>query len=102
MAEEKPKAFVGFRVIEIPLAIVREMVYTGKGGPGATKLVYDTSRYDERTGISCDEFDGGLTIMRNADGTPKLLTKSKDDKGTEQPEAANLPEKKENPLDLSL
>ena len=74
--EPKPKGFVGFRIIEIPLGIVREMVAKGQGGDGAQKLVDDTMWQDDLSAVSVNEFDGTLTIVKDEDGRCKKLTKA--------------------------
>ena len=71
-----PKGFVGFRVLEIPLGLVRQMVADGRAGAGARKLVNDTLFQDDLAAISVNEFDGSLTIVKGADGRCKLLTKA--------------------------
>ena len=52
------------------------MVTDGKGGDGARKLVNDTLFQDDLSAISVNESDGSLTIVKDADGRCKLLTKA--------------------------
>jgi hypothetical protein len=63
------KPFVGFRVLEIPLGMVRNMVKQ-RPTPGACQLVEDTKGLSDLVKISVNEFDGGLTIMKDEWGKP--------------------------------
>jgi hypothetical protein len=75
---KKDAGFIGFRIIEIPLGLVREMVAKGMGGEGSKKLCKDyppNGPCSDLTAVQVNEFDGALTIMKNPDGTYKQLTK---------------------------
>ena len=75
---EQENSFVGFRVIELPLGLIRKLVSQGKF-TGASKLCEDypeNGPCSEFTAIQCNEFDGAITIMKNPDGTYKQLTKA--------------------------
>lgn len=74
--EKKSQSFVGFRVIEIPLGIVRGMVAEGKGGPGAQRLLDEHPFEDDLTAVSVNEFDFSLTLIKDADGRYKRLEKA--------------------------
>jgi hypothetical protein len=74
-ARKKQKIVLGFRVLEIPLGMVRALVAQGKCGEGARKLVENNVLLNDLTVIQINEFDGSLTILKNADGSYKLLQK---------------------------
>ena len=70
------KAFVGFRVTEIPLGVVREICRT-HSTPGAQALVDALIFEDDLVAIAINDFDGSLTPVRdpNDPGHYKKLTK---------------------------
>ena len=74
---ESPKAFVGFRIIEVPIAVVREMVTNGQGGPGAQRLCDEHPFAPDLSAVSVNEFDFSLTVVKDADGRYKQLEKAK-------------------------
>lgn len=73
---EAPKAFVGFRLIEIPIVIVRDMVANGQGGPGAQRLCDEHPFAPDLSAVSVNEFDFSLTVVKDIDGRYKQLEKS--------------------------
>jgi hypothetical protein len=76
---------VGFRVIEIPLGIVRNMDKQGliKDGSGMRKMLDDMIFENDLVAISVDEFSGYMTPCKNADGTYRKLV----DKAIEIPKS---------------
>lgn len=66
---------VGFRVIEIPLGMVRNMDAEGQVKPnsGVRKMLDDLVFEDDLVAISVNEFDGSLTPCKNPDGTYRKL-----------------------------
>jgi len=73
--EPKEPYKIGFRVIQIPLAIVRDMVLKGQGGDGAKRLIDEHPFAPDLTGVSVNESDFSLTIMTEKDGGYKQLEK---------------------------
>lgn len=73
---EAPKAFVGFRITEIPIVIVRDMVANGQGGPGAQRLCDEHPFAPDLSAVSVNEFDFSLTVVKDKDGRYKQLEKS--------------------------
>lgn len=75
---------VGFRVIEIPLGLVRKMDVAGqvKDGSGTRKMLDDLIFEDDLVAISVNEFDGFLIPCKNPDGTYRRLI----NKAIENPE----------------
>jgi hypothetical protein len=71
------KSFVGFRLVEIPLGLVRNMVQEGMGGPGAQRLVDEHPFESNFTAVQVNEFDNSLTLVKDADGGYKQLERSK-------------------------
>lgn len=71
----KDRYKVGFRVIEIPLGMVRNMDKENliKEGSGARRLLDSLILEDDLVAISVDEFSGGLTPCKNPDGTYRRL-----------------------------
>lgn len=70
---------VGFRVIEIPLGLVRKMDVAGqvKDGSGTRKMLDDLIFEDDLVAISVNEFDGSLVPCKNTDGSyRKLINKA--------------------------
>ena len=75
--QEKYK--VGFRVIEIPLGMIRKMDDAGqvKAGSGTRKMLDDLIFENDLAAISVNEFDGSLTPCKNSDGSyRKLINKA--------------------------
>jgi hypothetical protein len=66
---------VGFRVIEIPLGMVRKLDDEGKvkSGSGTQRMLDDLIFEDDLVAISVNEFDGHLTPCKNPDGTYRKL-----------------------------
>lgn len=66
---------VGFRVIEIPLGMIRKMDDAGDVKPesGTRKMLDALFLEDDLVAISVNEFDGSLTPCKNPDGTYRKL-----------------------------
>ena len=62
-----PKAFVGFRILEIPLGQVREIIKTHPT-PGAVALCDALAFESDLVAIQVNEFDGGLKPVKNPNG----------------------------------
>ena len=75
---------VGFRVLEIPLGLVRQMDAGGKikDDSGARRMLDSLVLQDDLVAISVNEYDGGLTPCKNPDGTYRKLV----NKAIENPE----------------
>lgn len=74
--EPKEPYKIGFRVVQIPLGLVRSMVLEGKGGDGAKRLIDEHPFAPDLTAVSVNEFDFSLTIMTAEDGSYKQLEKA--------------------------
>jgi hypothetical protein len=69
------KPFIGFRVIEIPLGQVRELVAQNPDKyTGARDLVNAYPFLDDLVAVAINEFDGSLTLVKQ-NGDYKLLEK---------------------------
>ena len=74
---DKHKAFVVFSITEIPIGLVRNMVASGQGGPGAQRLCDEHPFAPDLTAVSVNDFDFSLTVVKDADGQYKQLEKAK-------------------------
>ena len=73
---QSEKDFIGFRVIEVPIIMVRDMVANGQGGPGAQRLCDEHPFAPDLSAVSVNEFDFSLTVIKDKDGRYKQLEKS--------------------------
>ena len=73
----EPKPFVGFRVLEIPLGLVRKLVSEKPTGtfPGAEKLVDDYPYLDDLVAVAVNEFDNSMALVKQ-NGELKILQKN--------------------------
>ena len=73
---EQSKNFIGFRVTEIPLGVVREICKT-HSTPGAQALVDATLFEDDLIAVAVNDSDGSLTLVKdpNDPGHYKKLKK---------------------------
>jgi hypothetical protein len=72
---DQDKFKVGFRVIEIPLGVIRNADKAGwvADGSGTRKLLDDLIFESDLVAISVNEFDGNLTPCKNTDGSYRKL-----------------------------
>jgi len=71
----KDAAYIGFRIIEIPLGLVRKMVESGQY-TGAQQLVNAHPFEDDLTAVAINEFNNSMYLVTNPDGRFKRLTKA--------------------------
>jgi hypothetical protein len=70
------KPFVGFRVVEIPLGLVRQLVAENpEKYSGARDLANAYPFLDDLVAVSVNEFDGSLTLVKE-NGQYKFLEKN--------------------------